>query len=903
MSIETEFEQGERVDGGEFRLDEQRAREKLRNYQLPTPHYYVLEFVKAAHLMEATAFEATIGRREVEVHIDAEPPTWPELKDLYAAALGSRDEDRSRALRRLALGVNAAHGTGLGELRIEVGGEVPFAVRVGQGEIERCRPEQPPDEGMRIHLRKKLHEAMLSRFIDELGGGFKEDQLLRSRARHARVEVRSNGDVVNRGLQLAEHVRAARDYENVGEEGRVGVTWTGDGMVTRLLQHGVLIEDETREAPLSTIGVRAVVESERLKTDLSQSSFVQDASWKALHRRLVRHSYRALSEAVQRLGPTEIRKNRPLLRRLAVELFLDEQPSEPAPEVMGELKTELREMPLFDRAVADPGGRRFFSIEEARAEGLPGGLIRYSFRRFEPIPQTRPDPPVLLFPADDPAFDLDGIGDHPREEFLSSFADEVIDFTGHLEAVDRARRERRDWTSAPSFQLEARWIRTGTAGEFEVEVGVATEAAMARTGPTDHGEYLTKIFFVTDGVVVGEQSFESDAGPFRVAIRGDIPLDPLFGGTNTGARRLKPAAVEALGLMVGLIEERGMSIDLFCSLLGDFQAWINSIFQWDWIEWPNELRETPLGIAPPLTGELSDPAARLERQLERLGELARDSFVEDVVGREWSLGELHDELSSEEGPSRLVVACPGNPPEAWLKDDEDSLVVTVPQWAMMTLSTFFSAAEDYESTSILNVEPPSEDEEPAGRPHPEVERPDSDDEVELMSRMARDRHRQAEAPESAAPGERPLAPMQKDSSQEGGERAGESATRRGDDEPEWDQGIDLGEVLLGDLRRHVPSDLRSRIDEIDNIDVLEGPGQRPVHVVGDGDHLVFDLAHPAVDSAASRPEDRVARAFATTAAFEVILRYDLAHRQATWSEPLLLRLKRRFLASCTVDLA
>ena len=55
---------------GEFLLHQERAREKLQQFQLVSPHHYVLEFLKAAWLLNATRVEFNLDSTNSQVRFD-----------------------------------------------------------------------------------------------------------------------------------------------------------------------------------------------------------------------------------------------------------------------------------------------------------------------------------------------------------------------------------------------------------------------------------------------------------------------------------------------------------------------------------------------------------------------------------------------------------------------------------------------------------------------------------------------------------------------------------------------------------------------------------------------------------------------------------------------------------------
>ena len=868
MTVEATSEHGRRVKSGQFRLDEKRARQKLRNFQLPSPQHYILEFLKAAHLLGATVFQARVERGSVQVRFDGQTPTRQELLELHSAAFGPRDDNRSRALRHLAIGVNSAHAAGLRELIIEVGGKDQVVVGVGEEAIELLDGHPEVQSGVCIRLTKRLHQAVLHRFFDKLTGDFKESELLRQRGRYSEIPVILDTNKISRGLRPADEVESVRHFNSDGEQGRVGITPNGYGLVIRLVKDGVLIEDEVRASPISPLGIRAVVQSQHVNTDLSESAVVKDEAWQALCSRVVGKAYHSLRAYLDGLSDDGLHNLRTSLRRMVVGLLADPRHRVTAPEAYDLLVDQLAGIALFHRAIPSSYEKRYSSIADATIQRDGQRIVQWSRRRFGawfgPRTDSSPALAALWLNPDDPALEL--IGNEGRHRFLNHFADEVEDVTERLERLNRRDDNRRRWQERRKFVFPARRVLTADVGKIDVAVGLPRRVAGEKSDQV-------QVFYVKDQRLIAEEAFSTGAGSFCISIDGDLPANEAFSGPDFSSPRLQSAVDAALLLVAEQLERGRFDLKGFCALMGEFQQQLNQVFHRDWDQWPQKVRQTPLGAAPALVAEDvdGDGTAFVKLQLQRLGQLANLAIMEDRQGRKVSLWEVYRRVH-EDRLARLFVRAPSSQdvPDERLRDRDT--VIVVPGWARETVMEFF---EPGDRTLPVVYEWHSDDADAGDSTA--VHR----DEQELLSRLARDeRNRQ----DGGADEEPPEPPSEQPAAQS---RSDDVDDRR------------LLEALLDDLREHVPSELQAHIAAIRDLEVIERCGQRPVYVVGDGNHLVFDAAHPMVSEMVDRPRDAVARAFVVAAAFRALLRYDVEHGRRHWSKPKMLLLQRRLLDSVT----
>ena len=281
--------EGKLEAAGEFQLDAKQAREKMQKFQLEDPHFYVLELVQAAHLLGARELAFRIDSDEMELHFDGEALEREELEQLYSAAFARRTTARVRALRHIAIATNAARALDPRFVRIEVAarepGEPGLALELREGEEDRF--EQPvlnfPGR-TRIYLRESFRTSHIADFFHNLRGDNAEKTALKERCKYARMKITLDGEVISSGQRLPQQVLGELAFEREHERGLLGFTFTQEPSLICITQNDVLITEH--HAPSAMVQTFAVVDSDQLTKNLSQSAFVEDAAWHALFERL-----------------------------------------------------------------------------------------------------------------------------------------------------------------------------------------------------------------------------------------------------------------------------------------------------------------------------------------------------------------------------------------------------------------------------------------------------------------------------------------------------------------------------------------------------------------------------------------------------------------------------------------
>ncbi|MFU8803104.1 MAG: hypothetical protein ACNA8W_04765, partial [Bradymonadaceae bacterium] len=272
--MELEHGLGPRISAGEFLLDESRARQKLQQFRLVNPRRYVLELVKAAHLLGATRIEFELNRRELEMRFNGEPIEPAEIENLASFVFSERRTKKQRALRHLAIAVQAAGGLHLETFKLHV--ETANFRHGHPSSEELARPM------MRLALKKRAWYRLL--FEEAKPAELLEEEILQRHCAYASIPIFLNGKRISRGMELDGQALIRVEIQTEHERGRLWMTDIQDRwhqIEVGLMQHGVIISSKKYNDPL--VGGTAIIDSDRLTTNLSQSEFVEDAAFSEVH--------------------------------------------------------------------------------------------------------------------------------------------------------------------------------------------------------------------------------------------------------------------------------------------------------------------------------------------------------------------------------------------------------------------------------------------------------------------------------------------------------------------------------------------------------------------------------------------------------------------------------------------
>ncbi len=277
---------GELDSRGEFTLDRDRAREKMRQFQLADPRSYVLELVQAAVLAGAGEARFEIDADDMRMSFDGRPFTARDFEELYSSMFTRRS---SLARRQLALGLNSAMALDPRVLRVE-SGTARMEMRPDGDEITTAKGAV---DGTRIHVKDRFGNATLVRFVLKLRGHVTEMLYLKEHCRWAALAIHLNGQRISGGEPLAEAA------------GRVELTTPGTSIVAgfahehrparlMILDQGVWIA--THQLDHLPLGFVACVECARLLKDASQRDVVRDEAYDGVLEAVSAAFYRALAK-------------------------------------------------------------------------------------------------------------------------------------------------------------------------------------------------------------------------------------------------------------------------------------------------------------------------------------------------------------------------------------------------------------------------------------------------------------------------------------------------------------------------------------------------------------------------------------------------------------------------------
>lgn len=272
---------------GEFTLDREKARDKMRKFQLEDPRRYVLELVQAAVLRGATAIRFEIDADDMRMWFDGRAFTVDDFDRLYGSLLS--DGGDSPGLSQLALGVNAAMGLGPKHILVE-SGEARLTVTDAEDDFG---PLGEPRPDTFIHVRQRFSAQVLLRWAKKIRGKLPEIALLQKHCLHAPIPIEPL-DVL--GSTLVDPILSI-DLE----WGTAAVVdgWHEDKLQARLLSNGVWLT--TVRLKPAAIGFVALADASGLKKDLSQSEFIQDEAYKLFLRAVTRSQPALLDPLVREL--------------------------------------------------------------------------------------------------------------------------------------------------------------------------------------------------------------------------------------------------------------------------------------------------------------------------------------------------------------------------------------------------------------------------------------------------------------------------------------------------------------------------------------------------------------------------------------------------------------------------
>ncbi|MBI3927447.1 MAG: hypothetical protein HY319_18055 [Armatimonadetes bacterium] len=529
---------------GLFTLDPRKAREKMKNFQFQDPHHYVLALVSAGLLLGATAVDCANDSDDLSVHFDVPLPA-EELRDLFAClfATQQKGDARSRALRSLALGLNAA-------LRFEPGAVVLDSWEGSRG--TRMLLEQDHEElqildrapwssgaaGTRIHVKERLTWRTVQKFLQKLVGLPPEGRAIAEHCTFAPAPVWINGSNVvvppslgaavgvirieppEPGLRLPWPAGESPAEDPAGTLVRMRVAARGDyaavlavrpyvGSTVDFVVDGIRLA--RRQPDLGYGSACGVARCDGLRRNVSHSDIIEDETyWKLLSE--LRFHLKQLITRLARIWPdlpdTEKARVRPILCEAIGEKVRAAEYS----ERWQNYKSRLIDLPLFRTADGSPAPLRLFLRDYAERGHV---LITRQQWPGAPVDGT----PVLLAEPQDAVVDKVFVHRRPADGLLQ-------------EVRDSARREQ-DWRRRPA--VEARFPHEGFLARRRLE-NVEGEIGLPQAEPEQH---FVLTLLKEHRTLASQTSQDMAALPMGVHVIANH--DELLPSPNWAAARTCPA--------------------------------------------------------------------------------------------------------------------------------------------------------------------------------------------------------------------------------------------------------------------------------------------------------------------------------------------------------------------------
>ena len=496
--------EGRAAATGGFTLDAERAREKLRQFQLADPHRYVLLMVQALAVRGATAVHARVDTSSLTLESDAQPFSFEELSELYPLLFSERAPPPG--LRELALALNAAMALNPRSAVLECGAAdasgVRLEQRVGRDDvIERATGITP---GVRLVVRERFRPGLVLRFFALGSNVVREQVLLVTRCAHAGIDVRVN-DVSVPPWQFPPDCAWAHDVTLGGRAiGRIALAATGGPGEIEIVRHHVWLATHRFEAP-ELACIRGALDASHLRTDASMADVVQDQHYQELLAAIAAARDAALSAMASELAaappdavPTPLRDL--LCLRLGQHLAAGGDPQAP----LAQAGMALRLWPCLDgrrRSTAEVTQQLPFGFVPSRIFEQPSPAERATMSSFAHVPQ---------------------LGDSDRAAFTAVFGDQAVNLGPLLRRAAIREGNLRAWRARP---LEPRLEPDAYAllerfdeGGFTGEIGQVRDPVQDRSW----------LRIVVDGCMLVQISIDLPDAPHHVVVTGTLTPNETY---------------------------------------------------------------------------------------------------------------------------------------------------------------------------------------------------------------------------------------------------------------------------------------------------------------------------------------------------------------------------------------
>lgn len=290
-----------RADGsveseGHFTLDREQARTKMQKFQLADARRYVLELVQAAVLRGAQIIDFQIDADDMHMRFDGPPFRAAEIDDLYGSLFRPGDGRELRAVRQLAIGLNAAIGMAPKHILLRSG---RVELRVQPGRPDEIIEQEREYAGTHIHVRKRASVGVIIDFFANLTGRLAEERYLRERCVSLEPAIALDGERIGVGPGGdAQFTAMSMALDGPDFKGHLMITGDGEPTRVHLVKDGVWID--SRDLPDCGTGLLAVVAGEQLRKDVSQAKIVDDRALTAIMRAIRAGRWQLWRQAIER---------------------------------------------------------------------------------------------------------------------------------------------------------------------------------------------------------------------------------------------------------------------------------------------------------------------------------------------------------------------------------------------------------------------------------------------------------------------------------------------------------------------------------------------------------------------------------------------------------------------------
>lgn len=380
-----------RLGGGTLSLDREKAREKLRKFQLPDPHQYVLQLVRCAALAGARKVSFMIDADEMECIFDASLD-FDGLRNIWDHGLAGKAD----ALNALAIAIGASSVLEPRVIEIQTmrkGSEARLTIR-GDDETFDVAQIDDPDDSTRVYLRERPRLDHAFEFFSAISGTLAEIVALRKACAWTSMSVHVNRQQVSRlpewsseaPLFIADRSTLARvEHTDPATGAAAGIQLERHGPLRiHCVRDGVLIGEFVDDnPPVPAVGY---IEHPKFRTDLTSLSVVVDDQFDEIVSSLGLHVY---YKALRRWLPTSLSRRRNVSTKILAALDPDARPKLP-PEAWA-LGKEIADDAIWLRGC---GGDQedYVSLDDAAKDGV----LNWVDRPFEI--EHEDYSPVLLLP-------------------------------------------------------------------------------------------------------------------------------------------------------------------------------------------------------------------------------------------------------------------------------------------------------------------------------------------------------------------------------------------------------------------------------------------------------------------------------------------------------------------------